>query len=241
MNQSMKTFDLEKSVSRWRATFDADHGISAEALDELEIHLRDSMEQLEEACLTQEEAFLLASRRVGSADALEPEYACVSPQTAWVRPLFWMTLGVIGFSTAMGLTTAMGRLASLGAAAWMPVGSASLWAAVCHGIVILALIAATAGSWIYLVRGDRLGILGAIASHPVRSLLCAMIGAVVVKAGVFILAIWSARLFSPALFGQVALSGGIAAFVIRILLIGGTCALLLTLRKSMARGGTRVT
>lgn len=236
----MNTFDLEKSVSRWRATFDADQGISADALDELEIHLRDSMEQLEEARLTQEEAFLVAARRVGSADALEPEYARVSPQTAWVRPLFWMTLGVVVFSTAVGLTAAIGRLASLGAAAWMPVGSASLWAAVCHGLVILALTAAAAGSWIYLARGDRFGILGAIGSHPVRSLLCAMIGALIVKAMVFILTIWSAKLFGPALFGQVALSGGIAAFVIRILLIGGACALLLTLRKSMTRDGARV-
>jgi hypothetical protein len=233
----MDTFDLEKSVTQWRATFEANHGVTTDAVDELESHLRDGMEQLEEARLTREEAFLVAARRVGSADVLEPEYARVSPQTAWVRPLFWMTLGVVGFSTAMSLTSTIGSFASFGVASWMPVGSVSLWAGICHGLVVLALIAAAVVGWIYLARGDRLGILPAIGSHPVRSLLWAMIGAVLVKAGVLVLTVWSSGVFSPVMFGHVALSGSIADALIRVILFGGICALLLTLRKPMAESG----
>ena len=237
MKHTMNTFDIEESIARWRATFDANQGISSEALNELEIHLRDSMEQFEEARLTPEEAFLVAARRIGPSDALESEYARVSPQTAWVRPMFWMILGVVGFSTVTGVIGAVGRLASLGAASWMPVGSASLWAGVSHGIVILALLATSVAFWMYLARGDHFGILSAIGKHPVRTLLCAMAGAVLVKIGISLLTVLSFGLVGPDLMGQVALTGGIAAFVIQFLFIVGTCAFLLVLRKSKDRDG----
>jgi hypothetical protein len=62
----------------------------AEELEELELHLRDSVSALKKRRLSEEEAWLIAQRRLGQREALKDEYAKVaSPATvltsAWER------------------------------------------------------------------------------------------------------------------------------------------------------------
>jgi hypothetical protein len=60
----------------------------------MESHLRDAVDQLRTAGLTDEEAFLVATRRVGSAQALEAEFAKINGRSVWLDRLLWMLVGV---------------------------------------------------------------------------------------------------------------------------------------------------
>ena len=61
--------------------------MGAEELEELESHLRDSIDDLTARGVTTEEAFLLSVRRMGDTDALSDEFAKVSTENLW-RQLF---------------------------------------------------------------------------------------------------------------------------------------------------------
>ena len=65
--------DLEAQIAEWRAFVSQDLG--SHDLDELEAHLRDQVEDLTESGLTDEEAFLVAVKRMGAVDQISREFA----------------------------------------------------------------------------------------------------------------------------------------------------------------------
>ncbi len=69
-----KVFDLEKAIAAWRRPFEHNRAFSSEDLEELESSLRDRVEALMEAGLSEEAAFNEALRRIGSYLAAETEY-----------------------------------------------------------------------------------------------------------------------------------------------------------------------
>jgi hypothetical protein len=84
-------FNLNQAVAAWRRQMAAAGITSAEALDELESHLRDDVEELVRAGADGEKAFDSAVRRIGPASALRKEFAkSVRPNVAWRRRL-WRT------------------------------------------------------------------------------------------------------------------------------------------------------
>jgi hypothetical protein len=68
-------FDLNMALRLWREQLSQSPQFRPENLDELESHLRDSMASLQTKGLSAEESFLIGARRVGSAAALEREFA----------------------------------------------------------------------------------------------------------------------------------------------------------------------
>jgi hypothetical protein len=110
-------FDLNRSLEAWRRQFGASAVIRTENLDEMEAHLRESTTALVRQGLTEEEAFLIASRRVGPNDALEAEFAKVHPGDVWRTRAVWMLAGVFLFvmmndlaSLASGTAVLLGNL-----------------------------------------------------------------------------------------------------------------------------------
>ncbi|MDB5212726.1 MAG: hypothetical protein JWO86_653 [Myxococcaceae bacterium] len=88
-------FDQKAAVERWRARL-AETGSLFEAdLDELESHLHDHLESLEEVGITGGDAFQTATRRLGDTRSLADEFAKVNPLLAWRAALFWITAGVL--------------------------------------------------------------------------------------------------------------------------------------------------
>ncbi|HWN96533.1 MAG TPA: hypothetical protein VNT99_16000 [Methylomirabilota bacterium] len=87
-------FDLNQSIRQWRDALAQSATMRAEELDELEYHLRDSMAQLRERQLTEEESFLVATRRLGGGEVLTREFAKVNPGRVWPSRLCWMLAGV---------------------------------------------------------------------------------------------------------------------------------------------------
>jgi len=67
-------FDLNTAVQRWRDTLSQSSQFRTEDLAELESHLRDAVVRLQGQELSEEEAFLIATRRIGSMQQLETEF-----------------------------------------------------------------------------------------------------------------------------------------------------------------------
>lgn len=88
--ETSPVFSLETAISQWRQPFAA---ISAENLEELEAHLRDSVSCQQARGLSEEEAFVLAAHQIGAAPAVAAEYAKAHPEAAWAERALWMLIG----------------------------------------------------------------------------------------------------------------------------------------------------
>ena len=77
------SFDLNQNVRKWRDALEQSATARADDLDELERHLRDSVERLRAKELSEEEAFFVAARRLGSPEILTHEFAKVNSGRVW--------------------------------------------------------------------------------------------------------------------------------------------------------------
>src|SRR6266704_3257419 len=87
-------FDLEKAIADWRQQMMAAGVSNGEALNELESHLRDDIEQEMRAGLSSQQAFELAAQKMGEAHQLKGEFAKVNrPRTDILRRLKELFVG----------------------------------------------------------------------------------------------------------------------------------------------------
>jgi hypothetical protein len=118
--ETKTAFDLNTAIQRWREHLGQSPQFRPENLEELEIHLRDSVAALRDKTLSEEEAFLVATRRIGGVPALEPEYAKVNGKAVWMNRLLWMLVGaqlwpmVRTCADTVANTTVIGGLFGLG-------------------------------------------------------------------------------------------------------------------------------
>jgi hypothetical protein len=76
---------LEDGIAEWRSYVRRRHAIHPVDVDELEDHLRDEAGALVEAGLAEDEAFLIAVKRIGALDALSREFAREHSERLWKR------------------------------------------------------------------------------------------------------------------------------------------------------------
>ncbi len=74
---------LEQQISQWRAYLHRHRAMNGPDVDELETHLRDQVDALTGAGLAEDEAFLVAVKRMGSLDALSREFAREHSERLW--------------------------------------------------------------------------------------------------------------------------------------------------------------
>jgi hypothetical protein len=91
--ENQSPFDLNVAIQRWRDQLAHSPSFRADDLEELESHIRDSERSLRALGLTEEEAFLIAIRRIGAGEALAAEFAAVNGSPAWLDRLLWITTG----------------------------------------------------------------------------------------------------------------------------------------------------
>ncbi len=109
-------------------------------LDELEDHLRDEITNLAAVGLSEDEAFDVARRRLGSADALDTEFRKVNDEAVWGRRIQWMLAGYLAIVFAKAAILLFGGVfVSLGAAYGMA-GS---------GLVVVHVGACAAGTAVF--------------------------------------------------------------------------------------------
>jgi len=75
--------ELETQIGRWRGYLQRRQAISPADLDELEDHLREQIADRRATGLDEEEAFLVAIRRIGNLDALSREFAREHSDRLW--------------------------------------------------------------------------------------------------------------------------------------------------------------
>jgi len=76
---------LEEGIAEWRAYVRRREAIHSVDADELEDHLRSQVIALREAGLAEDEAFLIAVKRLGDLDALSREFAREHSERLWKR------------------------------------------------------------------------------------------------------------------------------------------------------------
>ena len=103
-------FDLDEHVQQWKRSFTSTAAMRSADLEELEHHLRDSIASLTSLGLNPEEAFIVATHRVGAPAVVAREFAKVDGMARWYQQASWMTAGALGYAI-FGL--AIGALASL--------------------------------------------------------------------------------------------------------------------------------
>ena len=89
METTSTPFDLNQAIQQWRDGLAQSPAIRGENLDELEVHLRDSVATLQARDLSAEEAFLVATKRVGSGAVLGKEFGKVNAVNVWVERCLW--------------------------------------------------------------------------------------------------------------------------------------------------------
>jgi len=77
------TWSLEEQIDRWRSYLRRRQAIHAVDIAELEDHLREQIAALSDAGLDEDEAFLVAVKRIGDLDSLSREFAREHSERLW--------------------------------------------------------------------------------------------------------------------------------------------------------------
>lgn len=105
--------DVEKHIEQWRADLADSDTLSPSDVRELESHLREEIERLKISGLSDNEAFIIARRRLGDTSALEVEFAKAHPHRRLTHQAYWMVVGVLGYLLAMRLSTVAASISGL--------------------------------------------------------------------------------------------------------------------------------
>ena len=89
METTTTPFDLSLAIQEWRDGLAQSPAIQTENRNELEAHLRDSVACLQAGGLSAEEAFLIATKRIGTTTKLGAEFRKVNAFSAWLDRVFW--------------------------------------------------------------------------------------------------------------------------------------------------------
>lgn len=108
---------LEERIGEWRSYVRRRQAIHAVDVDELEDHLRTQVADLGEAGLDDEEAFLIAVKRIGDLDTLSREFAREYSERLWKRLVVepdagkdagrWKTEGLVAVALAVAAAVAI--------------------------------------------------------------------------------------------------------------------------------------
>ncbi len=113
---------IESHIAEWRTYVRQGRAVEGPDVDELEAHLRDQMADLGAAGLTDDEAFLVAVKRMGHVDALSREFALEHSDRLWKqlvlgssaeteRPATHLVEALV-FATAAAILIQLARLSS---------------------------------------------------------------------------------------------------------------------------------
>jgi hypothetical protein len=95
--ENQTRFDLKATIQNWQQELAAQSNLTPEVRRELETHLRDSIADLRQRGLNDEESFWLARRRVGHPQQLGEDFAKVDPANGWRERIFWKAFVILLF------------------------------------------------------------------------------------------------------------------------------------------------
>jgi hypothetical protein len=130
-------FDLNESIQRWRANLEASSAFHATDLNELEGHLRDSITTLQTKELSLEEAFWVATKRLGSQETLCTEFGKVNGERIWLSRALWLVAGSLLIGAIASLSSKLADLATIGIHQFPMQGEMWKWAGALIGLIYL--------------------------------------------------------------------------------------------------------
>lgn len=90
-------FDLNQAINSWRMSLSEKQTCAKSDIDEMETHLREEIDSLMASKLSEQEAFLVATHRLGDPDSLAAEFAKVNTSILWRKRLFWAGAGLLSY------------------------------------------------------------------------------------------------------------------------------------------------
>lgn len=146
-------FDLNGAIKRWRENLGLSPRFRAENIEELEVHLRDSVASLEGRGLSAEESFWVASRRLGGAGQLSEEFGKLNPGLIWRARAFWALFGVLLYLAVANLARAVSAGAIFAGSYFATDGLSLGWCAV--GCKIAVILLAVWWIWYLIEHGSN--------------------------------------------------------------------------------------
>jgi hypothetical protein len=110
-------FDLNEQIEEWRTSLLEKQTLGKSDIDELETHLREEIEQLTVAKLSEEESFCVAAHRLGDTSALAGEFEKVNTSTIYRTRFFWCGVGILAWLFAINIGNAASGICLFVAAA----------------------------------------------------------------------------------------------------------------------------
>ena len=89
-------FDLNAAVESWQQELAAQPELTPDVRRELETHLRDTVTELQQRGLSEEESFWLARRRAGQPKQLGEEFGKTDPGNRWHKRAFGILIVLFG-------------------------------------------------------------------------------------------------------------------------------------------------
>jgi len=102
-------FDLNEQIIKWRSNLAQSQTLGSSDIDELESHLREEIESLKCLKLSDEEAFLVSTYRLGDTARLSDEYAKINRGKRFRQNVSWMITGILTYLLATHFTTAISK------------------------------------------------------------------------------------------------------------------------------------
>jgi hypothetical protein len=179
-------FDLNRALLDWRSRRASESPWRDEDLDEMESHLRDSVAALEALGISSDEAFLLATRRLGPTHEVAAELAKVHPAETFRVRAIWMLVGMLLLGwvgdvarVASDLTVLAGVHLSAGPGwvAW----AGALAHAVVLGLAAIVFVRFASGRW------SGPGVPGSVRSRLTRFLAPALLATLLISKGAALL------------------------------------------------------
>lgn len=143
MNTS-SSFNLDAAIQQWRNAISQSGSCRGESIEELESHLRDSIAALHQRGLSEEEAFFIATRRLGPPSAIETEFAKVNRPALLTSRLGWMIAGI-------GMYLVISELGRVASRAAMFVGDRLISGGTALGFAALAVHVFTVATAVFAV------------------------------------------------------------------------------------------
>ena len=230
-------FDLNNAISSWRMNLSEKQTFAKSDIDEMETHLREEIDSLTSSNLSEQEAFLVATHRLGDTDSLAAEFAKVNTSILWRNRLFWILAGLLSYIVVKYIT----GIASTGfvVLAWFAgINGYSLGVVdlVSQMVFFLAVIFVF---YQIVRRRDRHGELFCkVADKPWGKFLLFAGVFIIIAAGlaasIFVPATM-VRMFSASEYGQILMFGAYAGFVKQIIMPLILLAVVIRLRPSRLR------
>ncbi|HSM50155.1 MAG TPA: permease prefix domain 1-containing protein, partial [Thermoanaerobaculia bacterium] len=111
---------LEERIAEWRSWLARRPAIAGGDVEELEDHLRSQLGELEAAGLAEDEAFLVAVKRLGDLDALSREFAEEYSERLWKQLVVRPEAGTLASENRREAWVAVGLATAAAAAVKLP-------------------------------------------------------------------------------------------------------------------------